>query len=68
MLYADLSDFFDNLIKPIYFNEQLDGYIVMIEKEQVSSRQMIITIWVSVVMAIIIAACIVKYFAEVFIQ
>ena len=52
-------------IKPIYFNEQLDGYIVMIEKEQVSSRQMIITIWVSVVMAIIIAACIVKYFAEV---
>lgn len=51
-------------IKPIYSNEQLDGYIIMIEKVQVSSRHMIIIIWVSIILAIIVAACIVKYFAE----
>lgn len=51
-------------IKPIYSNEQLDGYIIMIQKEQTSSRHMIIIIWVSVILAIIIAAGIVKYFAN----
>lgn len=51
-------------IKPIYSNDQLDGYIIMIEKEMINSKHTIIIIWVAVVLAVIVAAAIVKYFAQ----
>ena len=50
-------------IKSIYSNQQLDGYIIMLGKEKFDSRHMITIIWISVLIAIIIAAYIVKYFA-----
>lgn len=51
-------------VKPVYSNEQLDGYIIMIDMEQQSQKHMIIIIWVSIISAIIVAAGIVKYFAQ----
>lgn len=51
-------------IKPIYSNDQLDGYIIMIEKEMINSKHTIIIIWVAVILAVIVAAAIVKYFAQ----
>lgn len=51
-------------IKPIYSNDQLDGYIIMIEKEMINAKHTIIIIWVAVILAVIVAAAIVKYFAQ----
>lgn len=51
-------------VKPLYSNEQLDGYIIMIDKQPVNEKHTIIIIWASVILAVIIAAAIVKYFAE----
>lgn len=54
----------DAFIKPIYSNKQLDGYIIMIENDPVNEKRTIIIIWISVVLAVIVAAAIVKYFAQ----
>ncbi|MEN8078526.1 HAMP domain-containing sensor histidine kinase [Clostridioides difficile] len=51
-------------VKPIYSNDQLDGYIIMIEKEMINAKHTIIIIWVAVILAVIVAAAIVKYFAQ----
>ena len=51
-------------IKPIYSNEKLDGYIIMLQEEKRSVKHTIIIIWVAVILAVIVAAAIVKYFAE----
>lgn len=51
-------------VRPIYSNEQLDGYIIMIEKEMINAKNTIIIIWVAVILAVIVAAAIVKYFAQ----
>lgn len=51
-------------IKPIYSNDQLDGYIIMVEKEMINAKNTIIIIWIAVILAVIVAAAIVKYFAQ----
>lgn len=52
-------------IKPIYSNKQLDGYIIMVENEPVNEKNTIFIIWISIILAVIIAGVIVKYFAQV---
>ena len=56
----DLSAF----IKPIFLDEKLDGYIIMIPKGELRGKRTLIIIWGAVILAIIVAAAIVKYFAE----
>ncbi|MDU2123615.1 MAG: HAMP domain-containing sensor histidine kinase [Clostridium celatum] len=51
-------------IKPIYSNKQLDGYIIMVENEPVNEKSTIFIIWISIILAVIIAGAIVKYFAQ----
>ena len=51
-------------IKPIYSNNQLDGYIIMIENDPVNEKRTVIIIWISIVLAVIVAGGIVKYFAQ----
>ena len=51
-------------IKPIYSNNQLDGYIIMIENDPVNEKRTVIIIWISIVLAVIVAGAIVKYFAQ----
>lgn len=51
-------------VKPIYSNKQLDGYIIMIENEPANKRSTIIIIWLSIILAVIVAGAIVKYFAQ----
>lgn len=51
-------------IKPIYSNKQLDGYIIMIDNEPENKRITIIIIWLSIILAVIVAGAIVKYFAQ----
>ena len=54
-------------IKGIYSNEKLDGYIIMLEKQAMNVKLTIIIIWLAVLLAILIAGVIVKYFAQVLI-
>lgn len=61
---SDNSSKLGAYVKPIYSNEQLDGYIIMIEKEIINAKHTIIIIWVAVILAVIVAAAIVKYFAQ----
>ena len=56
----DLSAF----IKPIFLDEKLDGYIIMVPKGELRGKRTLIIIWGAVILAIIVAAAIVKYFAE----
>lgn len=51
-------------IKPIFTNSQLDGYIIMVENNPVNERRTIIIIWTAIVLAVIVAGAIVKYFAQ----
>ena len=51
-------------IKPVYSNKQLDGYIIMVENEPVNEKNTIFIIWISIILAVIIAGAIVKYFAQ----
>ena len=51
-------------IKPIYSNKQLDGYIIMVDNEPVNEKHTILIIWISIILAVIIAGAIVKYFAQ----
>lgn len=51
-------------IKPIYSNEQVAGYIIMIPNENFASKNIMIIIWISIVSAMIIAGLIINYFAN----
>ena len=51
-------------IKPIYSNGQLDGYIIMVENDPINEKHTVIIIWISIILAIIVAGAIVKYFAQ----
>ena len=51
-------------IKPVYSNKQLDAYIIMVENEPVNEKNTIFIIWISIILAVIIAGAIVKYFAQ----
>lgn len=51
-------------IKPIFTNSQLDGYIIMVENNPVNERRTIIIIWTAIVLAVIVAGAIVRYFAQ----
>ena len=51
-------------IKPIYSNDQLDGYIIMVENDPINEKHTVIIIWISIILAIIVAGAIVKYFAQ----
>lgn len=51
-------------IKPIFMNDQLDGYIIMVENNPVNERRTIIIIWIAIILAVIVAGGIVKYFAQ----
>lgn len=51
-------------IKPIYNNNSLDGYIIMNTNDNYGGNSIMIIIWISVVVAMIIAGVIVKYFAQ----
>lgn len=51
-------------VKPIYSNKQLDGYIIMVENEPVNEKHTIFIIWISIILAVIVAGAIVKYFAQ----
>ena len=54
----------DAFIKPIYSNKQLDGYIIMVENEPINEKRTILVIWISIILAVIVAGAIVKYFAQ----
>ena len=51
-------------LKPIFLDEKLDGYIIMVPKGELRGKRTLIIIWGAVILAIIVAAAIVKYFAE----
>ena len=51
-------------IKPIYSNKQLDGYIIMVDNEPINEKRTILIIWISIILAVIVAGAIVKYFAK----
>ena len=51
-------------IKPIYSNKQLDGYIIMVDNEPINEKRTILIIWISIILAVIVAGAIVKYFAQ----
>ena len=54
----------DAFIKPIYSNKQLDGYIIMVENEPINEKRTILVIWISIILAVIVAGALVKYFAQ----
>lgn len=51
-------------IKPVFSNEQLGGYIIMLQEEKRVVKHTIIIIWIAIILAVIVAAAIVKYFAR----
>lgn len=51
-------------IKPIYNNNSLDGYIIMDSNQNYGGNNIMTIIWISVVIAMVIAGIIVKYFAR----
>ena len=57
----------NSYIKAIYTGNQLDGYIVMINPNKFNKWHLIIMIWVSVVIAMVIAGIVVNYFAKRFV-
>jgi len=60
----DYNSIVGAFVKPIYSNNQLDGYIIMFENEPVNEKRTIFIIWISIILAVIVAGAIVKYFAQ----
>lgn len=60
----DYNSIVGAFVKPIYSNNQLDGYIIMVENEPVNEKRTIFIIWISIILAVIVAGAIVKYFAQ----
>lgn len=60
----DYNSIVGAFVKPIYSNNQLDGYIIMVENEPVNEKRTIFIIWISIILAVIVTGAIVKYFAQ----
>ena len=54
-------------VKAIYTDNEIDGYIILINPNKFNKGHLISIIWISVVLAMIIAGIIVNYFAKRFI-
>lgn len=60
----DYNSIVGAFVKPIYSNNQLDGYIIMVENEPANEKRTIFIIWISIILAVIVTGAIVKYFAQ----